>query len=49
MYKVPGRMIVCDTIGGWIHEVLWVYVVMKLFDKDLQAITGPVVGPETGG
>jgi hypothetical protein len=39
MYKVPGRSIVCDTIGGWIQEVLWCYVVMKLFKSDIEAIT----------
>ena len=48
MYKIPGRSIVCDTLGGWIHEMLWVYVVMKLFRKDLDAVMchcGPK-GPE---
>jgi len=40
MYKIPGRMIVCNTIGGWIKEMLWVYVVMKVFKMDIDAITG---------
>jgi hypothetical protein len=39
MYKVPGRMIVCDSIGSWIQEILWCYVIMKLFKKDIDAIT----------
>jgi hypothetical protein len=39
MYKVPGRMIVCDTLGGWLQEIVWCYVVMKVFKKDIDAIT----------
>jgi hypothetical protein len=40
MYKIPGRMIVCDTVGSWIKEMLWVYVIMKVFKTDIAAITG---------
>jgi hypothetical protein len=39
MYKIPGRMIVCDTIGGWLKEMLWIYVIMKIFVEDINAIT----------
>jgi hypothetical protein len=39
MYKVPGRMIYCSTIGQWIQEILWCYVVMKLFRTDIEGMT----------
>jgi hypothetical protein len=39
MYKVPGRSIYCDTLLGWVQEVIWCYVVMKLFKMDIDAIT----------
>ena len=35
MYKVPGRSIICSTIGEWIREIIWCYVVMKLLEKIL--------------
>lgn len=37
-YKIPGRSISCDTLRGWIQEMLWCYVVMKIFHKDIEAI-----------
>ena len=39
MYKIPGRSISCSTLGEWIKEMLWIYVVMKLFANDIDAIT----------
>jgi len=39
MYKIPGRHIVCTSLRGWFHEMVWVYVVMKMFRKDIDAIT----------
>jgi len=38
MYKVPGRSIICSTIGEWIREIIWCYVVMKLFREDIESI-----------
>lgn len=39
MYKVPFRQIYCDSLLGWIREVVWCFVVMKLFRSDIDAIT----------
>jgi hypothetical protein len=39
VYKVPGRLIHCDTIGSWIREIIWCYVIMKLFKDDIDAIS----------
>jgi|WetSurSiteA1Bulk_404760.scaffolds.fasta_scaffold00264_19 hypothetical protein len=39
MYKVPGRMIYCSTIKQWIQEILWCYVIMKLFRTDIEGMT----------
>jgi hypothetical protein len=39
MYKIPNRNIFCDTIGGWIKEMIWVYIIMKIFKNDISAIT----------
>ena len=46
-YKIPGRQIYCDTIGGWIREMLWVYVVMKVFRSDIDAITNHSSVPQS--
>lgn len=49
MYKIPGRSIVCDTIPTWIKEMIWVYVVMKAFRTDIEAICpSPVMSPQDG-
>jgi len=39
-YKIPGRSIVCDTPLRWLKEMIWVYIVMKIFRDDINAITG---------
>jgi len=39
MYKIPGRSIVCDTPLAWVREMIWVYVIMKIFKADIDAIT----------
>ena len=39
MYKVPFRDIVCDSIGSWIKECIWVFIIMKVFKNDIDAIT----------
>ena len=39
MYKIPFRSIYCDTIGGWIKEMIWVFIVMKIFKSDIESIT----------
>ena len=31
MYKVPFRMIYCDTIGSWIKETIWCLVIIKIW------------------
>jgi hypothetical protein len=38
MFKVPFRMIYCDTIGSWIKETIWCFVVIKIWRNavDLQ-------------
>jgi hypothetical protein len=38
-WKVPGRSIVCDTPLRWLREIVWCYVIMKLFKSDIDAIT----------
>ena len=38
MYKIPGRSIFCDTPLAWVKEMLWCYVVMKIFRSDIAAI-----------
>lgn len=38
-YKIPGRSIVCDTPLRWLKEMIWVYVIMKIFWEDIDAIT----------
>lgn len=45
MYKIPGRSIYCDSIGSWVHEMLWVYVVIKLFRNDIEAWMSPPENP----
>ena len=45
MYKVPGRMIYCDTIGAWFQEILWCYVVMKVFRTDIEGMTKSYENP----
>lgn len=45
MYKIPGRSIVCDTPLAWLKEMIWVYVVMKVFSSDIDAITEKPVTP----
>lgn len=45
MYKIPGRDVVCETFGGWVKEVLWVYVGMKIFRTDIEAITPKPANP----
>ena len=39
MYKIPGRSIICDSIGGWIKEMIWIYIVRKVFKNDIDAIS----------
>lgn len=39
MYKIPGRSIVCGTPVEWLKEMIWAYVVMKVFRSDIDAIT----------
>lgn len=39
MYKIPGRDIVCETFSGWVKEMIWVYVVMKVFRADIEAVS----------
>lgn len=36
MYKIPGRDIYCETLGGWFKEMLWVYVVRVFFRFDIE-------------
>ena len=38
MYKIPGRSIVCNTIGEWTREMIWCYIIMKLFRADIDSI-----------
>jgi hypothetical protein len=45
MYKIPGRSIVCRTPLEWVKEMLWVYVAMKVFRADIEAITGKPENP----
>jgi len=45
MYKVPGRMIYCDSLRSWFQEILWCYVVMKLFKSDIASITTEPANP----
>lgn len=40
MYKIPRREVYCDTLRSWFHELLWVFLVMKLFRNDISEI-GP--------
>jgi hypothetical protein len=39
MYKVPGRRIYCDSLKSWFREILWCYIIMKVFKSDIDAIT----------
>ena len=38
MYKVWYRQIYCETITGWVREMVWVHVVMPLFRRDIDEI-----------
>ena len=31
MYKIPFRRIYCDTFKSYIKELIWVFVVIKIF------------------
>jgi len=35
-YKIPFRQIYCETLSGWLHEVLWCFVVIPLFQSDIE-------------
>lgn len=39
-WKIPRRQVYCATLGGWLREMLWVFVVLKLFRNDIDAIRG---------
>ena len=30
-YKVPFRMIYCETIGQWVRETVWCHIVLKIW------------------
>ena len=34
-WRVPGRSIVCNSFGSWIHEIVYCYFVLKYFGKEL--------------
>jgi hypothetical protein len=36
MYKVPGRSIMCDSFGSWIKEIVWCYVVIKIWKNAVE-------------
>jgi hypothetical protein len=38
-FKIPGRQVFCSTLWGWVHEMAWIFIVMKLFRADIRAIT----------
>ena len=31
MYKIPRRAVYCDTFGSWVKEMIWIFLVLKLF------------------
>lgn len=31
MYRIPRRSIYCETLGGWVREMVWVFFVIKIF------------------
>lgn len=31
MYKIPFRDIYCDTLIGWLKELIWVFVILKIY------------------
>lgn len=37
-WKVPRRQVYCHTLRSWIREVLWIFVVLKFFRADIDAI-----------
>lgn len=47
MYKIPGRAIYCDTFLSWLQEMVWVYIVLKIFRSDIDAITEKSSNPPT--
>lgn len=51
-YKVPFRMVYCDTLVDWIRYTLWCHVVIKLWPNVFDLGADPLVGmylekPET--
>lgn len=41
MYKIPFRLVYCDTLGSWIKEMIWVFVIIKVFKSDIDAMRMP--------
>lgn len=37
-YKVPFRMVYCETLWGWICETFYCHVWIKMFPKKFNAI-----------
>ena len=31
IYKIPFRQVYCETLAGWIKEMIWIFFVLKLF------------------
>jgi hypothetical protein len=31
MYKIPRRQVYCDTFGTWLKQMVWIFLVIKLF------------------
>jgi hypothetical protein len=40
MYKIPRRHIWCETFSGWVYEMLWVFIVLKVFRHDIEQLVG---------
>lgn len=43
VWKVPGRTIVCNSLSSWIKEIVWCYVVIKIW-PDAVELTSRVDG-----
>ena len=38
MWKIPYRQVYCTTFRGWVKEMIWIYVIRRVFAKDIEAI-----------
>lgn len=47
-YKIPRRQIWCDSIGSWLKEMAWVFIVYKIFGDYIEQMVGRPSMPVDG-